>query len=401
MSFGIGVSDLITIGTLAWNLYKSCKESSDEFRRISGEVASLHVVLKETEEYLAETRDLSPSRDARLAVLIDGVKDVLKDLEKLLAGYDSLGTQAQRTWDRMRWGLQDLADVRSRIVSNTTLLTAFNSSLASSSTARIEKRLNKFITEVRAGLREGSVVTTSTIAETLDSEDVWLQLRRELEDVGISKTVMEDNQPYISQWLKTAITNGMLDEMDHANRLTAGSIDSGYGGSSGYAPSVVPMSVANEQFENQLVQHPSRAVTDDSSASTMKPSVKLRKASNVSTMIFKLLKKDTAIIEAASDGDAAKVAKLISRGVNVNARDRWGWSALSMCSYGGFVDIARMLLDHGADIDNVDVDGDNPETLATNRGHAAMVLLLDEERAARDLKDREADDEQPRRVESM
>ena len=41
-------------------------------------------------------------------------------------------------------------------------------------------------------------------------------------------------------------------------------------------------------------------------------------------MLMKFLKKDDAIIEAASDGDIEKVAKLISLGMDVNARDRWG-----------------------------------------------------------------------------
>src|SRR6266536_1299291 len=98
MSFSIGATDLITIASLAWNLYITCKESSDEFRRISHEVASLHIVLRETEEYLAETKGLSPTRDAKLGFLIDGVKEVLQDLQSMIDGYESLGTQAQRTW---------------------------------------------------------------------------------------------------------------------------------------------------------------------------------------------------------------------------------------------------------------------------------------------------------------
>ncbi|KAH8589200.1 hypothetical protein B0O99DRAFT_692766 [Bisporella sp. PMI_857] len=398
MNFGVG--DIVVLGTLTWKLYKNCKDSSAEFKRISSEVASLHVVIKETEEHIKESQGLGPSRDARLTILIDGCKEVLVDLEKLLNNYESLGTQAQRTWDRMRWGLEELADVRSRIISNTTLLTAFNSSLANSSTTRIEKRLNKFIEEVRAGLREGSVVTSSDVAENIESEEIWLQLRRELEDVGIFASVVEEHHAYICNWLKTAISNGMLEEMDPSARLRMeGSIDSGYGGSTGstYAPSLVPIAVANEEFENQLAQHPSR-IPSEILEHLPRSDVKVRKASSVSSVLFKLFKKDTAIIEAASDGDIARVDKLISLGANVNARDRWGWSALSMCGYGGHLEICRTLLDHGADLDNVDVDGDTPESLATNRGHAAVVIMLEQERAARDLKAREADDEQPRSV---
>jgi hypothetical protein len=133
MSFDTGTGQLIDqVAAHAWDLYKACKDSSDEFKRISSEVASLHVVLKETEEYLKESKGLnSPTRDDRLGTLIEGCNEVLTTLKRLLDGYDSLGTQAQRTWDRMRWGLEDLAEARSKIISNTTLLTAFNTQLAS------------------------------------------------------------------------------------------------------------------------------------------------------------------------------------------------------------------------------------------------------------------------------
>jgi chromosome segregation ATPase len=130
MSFGVGLGDLLHITKVAWDIYKACKESSEDFRRLSQEVASLHVVLKETEDYIREFTDIDTSRRHRLEILTDGCNSTLQDLQKLLNSYESLGTQAQRTWDRMRFGLEDLADVRSRLVSNATLLTAFNSTLA-------------------------------------------------------------------------------------------------------------------------------------------------------------------------------------------------------------------------------------------------------------------------------
>ena len=68
-----------------------------------------------------------------------------------------------------------------------------------------------------------------------------------------------------------------------------------------------------------------------------------------------------------------------------------------MCGYGGHLEICRLLLDHGADLDNVDVDGDTPESLATNRGHSDIVIMLDNERDARDLDIREADGDKCRR----
>lgn len=229
--------------------------------------------------------------------------------------------------------------------------------------------------------------------------------------MGISATVVEENHKYISTWLQKAITDGVMQEADpskrenHASLVSLESIDSGYGGSlsSGSvsdAPSIAPIAAANEEFENDMRQHPARTAlvhpATQTSNSSSQQTIKARKASAVSSALFKLLKKDTAIIEAASDGDINRVAKLISSGANVNARDRWGWSALSMCGYGGFADIARLLLDHGADLDNIDVDGDTPEALATNRGHAAVVFVFEEERQRRDLRIREDDKEVPR-----
>jgi ankyrin repeat protein len=76
--------------------------------------------------------------------------------------------------------------------------------------------------------------------------------------------------------------------------------------------------------------------------------------------------------------------------MDVNVVDRWGWSALSMCGYGGHIAIARLLLDHGAKIDNVDVDGDTPMSLAARRGHRDMVIMLEEEQALRNLQASEA-----------
>ncbi|KAI0105212.1 hypothetical protein GGR51DRAFT_519911 [Nemania sp. FL0031] len=395
MSFGVSFGDIVLASSLAWRVYKGCKDSGESFQRLSGDVASLHVVLKETEDYLGEFSDLDTSRINRLQILTDSCQNTLNDLEKLLRSYESLGTQVQRTWDRFRFGLHDLADIRSRLVSNVTLLTAFNSALINSSTTRIEKRLNKFICEVRAGYREGSVVTTPGAAETIESPDVWAQLRRELEDVGISPAVVEENNEYIAQWIKEALAQGLMDEddpteADHALRLPS-LADSAYGGSSTF--SAASLSVANEEFGEELrkkmADRPIEEIMKPLTLEAMEPSTRKKSLTDPTRLIRKLFVKNTAIIEAASDGDIEKVAKLLSLGCNANATDRWGWSALSMCAYGGHLAVAKLLLEHGADLDNVDVDGDTPMQIATTRGHSEVVILFDEVRAERDRLARE------------
>jgi hypothetical protein len=127
MSFGVGVGDLITLPILAWNVYKLCRDSSSEFQNIKGDVAALHAVVKETEEL--DELNLSAEQKLRLETLKKNCQDVLLELKTLVDGYESLGTQAQRTWDRLRWGLEDVTKVREKMVSSTTLLGAFNSTV--------------------------------------------------------------------------------------------------------------------------------------------------------------------------------------------------------------------------------------------------------------------------------
>ncbi|KAJ7712542.1 hypothetical protein B0H16DRAFT_1342290 [Mycena metata] len=216
MSFGFGVGDIVLAASLAWRLYKGCKESSEGFRRMSSELISLHAVLSETSDYLEEYGgELPDSRKNRLNTLIDGCLNSLQELEALYTRYESLTTQSQRSWDRMRYGLEDLSDVRQRLISSTSMLTAFNTALLNSSTSRIEKKLTKFIVEVQAGMREGSVISASTHATTLESPDVWDELRRELEDIGISALVVEERREFIVSWLQNAMDRGLLEINAH------------------------------------------------------------------------------------------------------------------------------------------------------------------------------------------
>ncbi|CRK13231.1 hypothetical protein BN1708_002587 [Verticillium longisporum] len=414
MSFGVGIGDVVLVSGLAWKLFKAYKDASEDFKQVSTDLMSLHAVLRETEDYLQEHTDLDTSRINRLHMLCDACKPILDELESLITRYDSLGTQAQRTWDRMRFGLQELADLRSRLISSTTMLSAFNIALINSSTMRIEKRLNKFMMEVQAGLREGSVVTVEDVVETLDSPQTWNELRRELEDVGISAVVVEENRDYIVKWMKEALADGLLDESvpdtESPNRkpsvssrsMTSNSsssqtlfgpfssaTDSGYGSNGGSRrPSTITLCAANEDFEQkvQLKRTNSLLPTPEDGEAPNWPLVKPKRRMAVSRLLQRIVVKDTAIIEAASDGNLQKVADLIHVGMDVNAKDRWGWTALSMAAYGGFPAIARLLLDNGANLDNVDVDGDTPIDLAANRGHTDVVVLFDEERALMQLK---------------
>ena len=124
MSFGFGAGDFVQLGQLAWTVYKACKDAPESFGNISQEVLSLHAVLREVDESITGY-NLTHTQEAGLKTVGNGCHNVLTDLETLVNKYESLGTQSKRTWDRMGWGFQGVADLRSRLTSNTVLLTAF------------------------------------------------------------------------------------------------------------------------------------------------------------------------------------------------------------------------------------------------------------------------------------
>ena len=124
MSSGLSVGDFATLGQLAWKIYKACKDAPEGFKNISQEVLSLHAVLKELEETYSDA-NLSAAQRSRLRTIEDGCRAVLEDLQDLVDRYHSLGTRTKRTWDRLAWGSENIAELRSRLVSNTVLLTTF------------------------------------------------------------------------------------------------------------------------------------------------------------------------------------------------------------------------------------------------------------------------------------
>ena len=117
------MGDFAVLGQLAWKIYKTCKDAPESFQNLSQEVSSLHIVLKELEEIYSDA-PLSTAQQSRLETVGDGCRAVLEDLQGILDRYNSLGTKTKRTWDRLGWGSKDVSELRSRLISNTVLLTA-------------------------------------------------------------------------------------------------------------------------------------------------------------------------------------------------------------------------------------------------------------------------------------
>ena len=137
MSFASSVDDFLAGGTLVWRVFNTYAGAPEQFRNFSQEILSLHVVFKKVEDQLGNqglgnnTLTLSARDTNDLKILHDGLQTIVKELDALLQKYNSLTENHTISFDRLRWGKEDLSGVRERIIAYVGLLTAFNTSLMS------------------------------------------------------------------------------------------------------------------------------------------------------------------------------------------------------------------------------------------------------------------------------
>jgi hypothetical protein len=70
MSFGFSIGDFVAVGQLAWQVYRKCKSAPSEFKAISSQLISLHIVYKDVNETIEEW-GLSESKKGDLLQIAD------------------------------------------------------------------------------------------------------------------------------------------------------------------------------------------------------------------------------------------------------------------------------------------------------------------------------------------
>ena len=96
-----------------------------------------------------------------------------------------------------------------------------------------------------------------------------------------------------------------------------------------------------------------------------------------------------ALYQAAGDGKSTQVVALLKSGVNVNERTRSKSYALNAAAVENEIDVIRILLDHGADPNVKNSQGDTPLICATKYagGKAETVELLIKAGTNQDVRD--------------
>ena len=132
------MGDIMAISGLALKVYTAYKDAPDDYRNIADEVKSLHIIIEEAAQHFKSTT-LSDEKKQGGKEVLEGCRNVLKDLDALIEKYNALASSNPiQVFRRIKLGTEDIVTLRARLTSNTTLLNSFIQRLDITITIAIE-----------------------------------------------------------------------------------------------------------------------------------------------------------------------------------------------------------------------------------------------------------------------
>lgn len=130
MALNWGVTDILAVTKLAWDLYHNCylvaREAPDEFRQLVNELASLELVLRTLRDDISSDKSfldrLGENRKQTLERALTTCFDTLNKIQKLVVKYRELGlSDGLQFWKRLKWvGKQSqIGDLKAKIMAHT------------------------------------------------------------------------------------------------------------------------------------------------------------------------------------------------------------------------------------------------------------------------------------------
>lgn len=184
MSVGFSPSDIVTLVKLATKTYQGWKNACREYADITSMLDGLFVLLGRTRDQADTPGSVlwKVSNREELRDVLRGCRKLLIELHDVVVKYEGLLSSRKRNWDRLRFGVKNLGELRAKLTQHTATITAYLETVGLGSLTRIEDRLDSIsadiqssidglAAQIRAGRREGSVMTTYDD----DEREVWRQ----------------------------------------------------------------------------------------------------------------------------------------------------------------------------------------------------------------------------------
>ena len=224
MAFGVSVSDIITVISLAKDTVQYCRHAPSDFAEASRVSQSLYLVLDGVRtEY--QNIDSPLHKDDRtrtdFAIHFKNCERSLKPLAELIVKHTRLGTSSIRIIDRARFPKKDYLEYRGNLAFYTARLSEFLQMVGLGSLGRIEQKiedikgdlpivmskLDQMCAEFRImGDRE------SLLSDHTDDEKfVWKTFRSKLNEAGFTSNVLREHEAAIFLRIRELTKCGLLD----------------------------------------------------------------------------------------------------------------------------------------------------------------------------------------------
>ena len=162
MSLNWGITDLLAVTKLAWDLYHKCflvaREAPDDFRQLVNELASLQSILRSLRDDVTSDKSflekMGENRKEMLERCLSACFDTLRKLERFVVKFRELGITGDgpQFWRKLKWVFKqgEISGLRSKIMVHSCNLNLCMSSIGNSSLRNLEIKMTSAIEREQA-----------------------------------------------------------------------------------------------------------------------------------------------------------------------------------------------------------------------------------------------------------
>ena len=408
MSLGCSVGDIMAISGLAVKVYTAYKDAPGDYRNISDEVKSLHIIINKAAKHFKGTTLSDDDRQEGLEVL-RGCQNVLEDLDALIIKYNSLASGSASTSQviqRFKLGAEDIATLRARLTSNTTLLNGFIQrfdihtitirhimliSSHSCDSDKMQARLDNVL-GLRRTMSRDSIVS---FAGSINTKKAYKKFCKGLFEIGVTAEIIRQKEKEIQDMLKpqNPATSNQRDDstfVDPNQLLGVGATSDAETSDTEISPiSAATMSTETPRSRSRFgwARPPIDFLVGPLMLSAAEAGNTKRFISTleyVRNIDFANNQKATALHFAAHGGHGDIVQLLLTKGASIEAMHIKNWTPLHCAAGNGHAGVVEVLLGKSASVDAMDSRNWTPLHLAAQNGHAGVVEILLERGASID-----------------